>query len=407
MRVLITSISGYGHLQPLLPLAKALSDARHDVAIAIGPELRPRAEAAGFMAFDAGLAVGAAFEQLAEHFPDQEYNRLKPAEILDWYLPHLFGEIFTHAMLGDLEPLVRSWRPDVILHEIWEFAGPLAAASAGIPSISQTLGLRFDDQLLDSVASAVAPLWEQRGLEPDPAAGLYRSLCLDITPPSFQPYESARHRDVMRPLRPIAQPPIPGELLPQWIERRREVPLVYMTLGTNASTNSDSSMFRSVIDGLGGLDVDVLITIGFGSDPASLGPLASNVHVEHYVPQSLLLPHCSAVICHGGAGTTLSSLALGLPLLILPQGADQYVIGDLVLAAGAGLLLAPPDVTSTTVRANVLALLDDPVSQEGARRLQREIAAMPGPEEVVHLIEEVATADHSERVLEVRVVTGP
>jgi UDP:flavonoid glycosyltransferase YjiC (YdhE family) len=54
MRVLITSISGYGHLQPLLPLAKALSDAHHEVAIATGPELRPRAEAAGFTAFDAG-----------------------------------------------------------------------------------------------------------------------------------------------------------------------------------------------------------------------------------------------------------------------------------------------------------------------------------------------------------------
>jgi MGT family glycosyltransferase len=407
MRVLITSISGYGHLQPLLPLAKALSDARHDVAIAIGPELRPRAEAAGFPAFDAGLAVGAAFERLAEQFPDQAYNRLEPAEILDWYLPHLFGEIFTPAMLGDLEPLVRSWRPDVILHEIWEFAGPLAAASAGIPSISQTLGLRFDDQLLDSVASAVAPLWEQRGLEPDSSAGLYRSLCLDITPPSFQPYDSARYSDVIHPLRPIVQPPVPGELLPAWIERRWEVPLVYMTLGTNTSTNSDISMFRSVIDGLSGLDVDVLITIGFGSDPASLGPLASNVHVENYVPQSLLLPHCSAVICHGGAGTTLSSLALGLPLLILPQGADQYVIGDLVLAAGAGLILAPPDVTPSTIRANVLALLDDPLYREGARRLQREIAAMPGPEEVVHLIEEIATADRSERVLEVRVVTEP
>jgi MGT family glycosyltransferase len=166
-------------------------------------------------------------------------------------------------------------------------------------------------------------------------------------------------------------------------------------------------MFRGVIDGLSGLDVDVLITIGFSSDPASLGPLASNVHLENYVPQSLLLPHCSAVICHGGAGTTLSSLALGLPLLILPQGADQYVIGDLVLAAGAGLILAPPDVTPSTIRANVLALLDEPVYRDGARRLQREIAAMPGPEEAVHLIEEVATADRSERVLEVRVVTEP
>ena len=48
---------------------------------------------------------------------------------------------------------MQSWRPDVILHEIWEFGGPIAAASAGIPSISQTLGLRFDDRLLDLVAA--------------------------------------------------------------------------------------------------------------------------------------------------------------------------------------------------------------------------------------------------------------
>jgi UDP:flavonoid glycosyltransferase YjiC (YdhE family) len=387
MRVLITCVSGYGHIHPLLPLARALSDARHDVAVATGRELRPRAEAAGFETFDAGLAPGAAFERLAELFPDQAYNRLAPAEILGWYLPHLFGEVFAPAMLGDLQPLVRSWRPDVVVHDTWELAGPVAAASAGIPSVSQTLGLRPDGRILDSVAAAVGPLWRQRGLDPDPTAGLYRVLCLDITPPSFQPYESTGHRDVIRPLRPIAPPPGPGELLPPWIERRRQVPLVYMTLGTN--TNSDVSMFRSVIEGLSGKDVDLLITIGFGGDPDSIGPLPSNAHAESYVPQSLLLPHCSAVICHGGAGTTLGSLALGLPLLILPQGADQYVIGDLVLAAGAGLVLAPPEVNPSTVEANLVALLEDPRHRAGARRLQREIALMPGPEEAVPLIEEV------------------
>jgi UDP:flavonoid glycosyltransferase YjiC (YdhE family) len=391
MRVLITSVSGYGHLHPLLPLATALSDARHEVAIGTGRELRPRAEAAGFETFGAGLAPGAAFERLAELFPDQVYNRLAPAEILGWYLPHLFGETFAPAMLGDLEPLVRTWRPDVIVHDSWEFAGPIAAVSAGIPSISHTLGLRPGGRILDSVAAAVAPLWRQRGLDPDPTAGLYRHLCLDITPPSFQPYGSADRRDVIRPLRPIAPPPGPGELLPPWMEGRREVPLVYMTLGTN--TNSDLSMFRSVIDGLSGMDLDLLITVGFGGDRTSIGPLPGNVHVERYVPQSLLLPHCSAVICHGGAGTTLGSLALGLPLLILPQGADQYVIGDLVLAAGAGLVLTPPEVNPSTLEANLVALLEDSRHRAGARRLQREIASMPGPEEAVPLIEEVVVAD--------------
>jgi UDP:flavonoid glycosyltransferase YjiC (YdhE family) len=391
MRVLISSVTGYGHLQPLVPLATALSKAGHDVAIAIGPELRPRAEAAGFAAFDSGIGVGAAFERLIQRFPDQPYNRLEPAAILGWYLPHLFGEVMAPAMLADLEPLIGNWRPDVLVHDSWEFAGPIAAASAGIPSISHTLGLRHDDGILSTVAAAVAPLWRQRGLDSDSTAGLYRHLCLDTTPPSLQPYQPGHRGGTIHPLRPIAQAPVPGEHLPVWVGQQREKPLVYMTLGTN--TNSDVSMFRSVIDGLCDMDVDVLVTIGYGKDSASIGSLPANAHVENYIPQSLLLPHCSAVVCHGGAGTTLNSLALGLPLLMVPQGADQYVVSDLVVAAGAGLQLAPSDVRPSTIRAAVSTLLELPhgVQRASARRLQAEIAAMPGPDEVVHLIEAVSS----------------
>lgn len=397
MRVLITCVSAYGHLQPLLPLAKALADAGHEVAIATGPGLCTRAGAAGFPTFEAGLDADAGFGRLAEVFPDQEYNRLAPEEILEWYPPHLFGEVLAPAMLADLEPLVRSWQPDVILHDSWEFAGPIAAVRAGIPGVSQTLGIRFDDRVIDAIASAVAPLWRQRGMEPDLTAGLYRHLCLDITPPSFQPYDSARKRKTMRPLRPTAMPAVPGERLPSWIEHRQAVPLVHMTLGTNFSTNGDRSMFRSVIDGLSDLDVDVLVTIGFQADSAPFGALPANVHVEKYMSHALLLPHCSVVICHGGAGTTLSSLALGLPLLILPQGADQYIVGDLVRASGAGLCLIPQKVNASTVQESVLALLQNPAYRASAHRLQDEIAAMLGPEEAVDLIAGAARARASRR----------
>ncbi|HXZ04794.1 MAG TPA: nucleotide disphospho-sugar-binding domain-containing protein [Ktedonobacteraceae bacterium] len=159
-----------------------------------------------------------------------------------------------------------------------------------------------------------------------------------------------------------------------------------MTLETNSGINSDVSMFRSVIDGLEGLDIDVLITIGFGKDPATLGPLPEKIHVENYVPQSLLLPHCSAVICHGGPGTILHSLAHGLPLLILPQGADQYIMGERVLMAGVGIRLVPTDVNPVSVRESVLALMGEASYGEDALRLQSEIAAMPDPEEAVHVI---------------------
>jgi UDP:flavonoid glycosyltransferase YjiC (YdhE family) len=389
MRVLISSVAGYGHLQPMLPLATALSAAGHEVAIAVGPELLPRAEAAGFVAFASGIGPAEAFPRLAQRFPDQAYNRLQPAEILGWYLPHLFAEVMASAMLADLELIVHRWRPDVVVHDSWEFAAPIAAAGAGIASVSHTLGLRHDHRTLREVGAAVAPLWRQRGLDPDPAAGIYRHLCLDITPPSLQRYQAGHIRTRLQPLRPIAPPALRGETLPAWLShgRRRDMPLVYMTLGTN--TNSDVSMFRSVIDGLSDVDVEVQITIGHDKDLGSVGLLPANAHVDNYVPQALLLPHCDAVICHGGAGTTLNSLALGLPLLILPQGADQYVIGGLVATAGAGLVLAPAEVSPSSVRANVLALLNDGAERASARRLQAEIAAMPGPDQAVHLIETV------------------
>ena len=204
-------------------------------------------------------------------------------------------------------------------------------------------------------------------------------------PPSLQPYAVARRRDVIHPLRPVWPPPLPEEVLPQWIAGRRDVPLIYMTLGTN--TNSDISMFRSVIEGLGNLDLDVLITIGTGSDPTSVGTLPGNVHVENYVSHALLLPYCSAVICHGGAGTVLNSLALGLPLLLLPQGADQYVISDLVHRSGASLLLTPEATNPSIVRSSTLSLLQEPAYKAAARRLQHEIAGMPAPDQAVSLVE--------------------
>ena len=88
--------------------------------------------------------------------------------------------------ITQLGAVLNETAPDVLVHDSWEFAAPIAAAAAGLPSVSQTLGLRHDDRTLDAVAAAVAPLWRRHGLEPISAAGVYRNLCLDITPPSLQ-----------------------------------------------------------------------------------------------------------------------------------------------------------------------------------------------------------------------------
>ena len=95
-------------------------------------------------------------------------------------------------------------------------------------------------------------------------------------------------------------------------------------------------LIRLVIEAVRDEDIGLIVTVGRENDPASLGPQPENVVVHRYIPQGALLPRCHAVITHGGAGTTLGALAFGLPLLVLPQGADQYANAERVVSAGAG-----------------------------------------------------------------------
>ena len=123
----------------------------------------------------------------------------------------------------------------------------------------------------------------------------------------------------------------------------------------------------------------MLVTLGPGNDPELLGAQPPHVHVERFVPQTQVLPAMDLVVTHGGAGTMLGAFACGLPLLVLPQGADQFANAERVVAAGAGLALTPAELSADAVASGAGALLSEARYREAARRIQSEIAAMPAP----------------------------
>ena len=83
----------------------------------------------------------------------------------------------------------------------------------------------------------------------------------------------------------------------------------------------------------------MVVTVGNLNDPAALGNSRANVHVEQWLPLAPLLPRCAAVLCHAGTGTTLAALAAGLPLVLVPQGADQFDNAQACERAGAARVL--------------------------------------------------------------------
>ena len=132
------------------------------------------------------------------------------------------------------------------------------------------------------------------------------------------------------------------------------------------------------------------MTVGPDRDPAELGPQHGNVHIESYLPQSLLFPRCDVVVCHGGSGTVLAALAHGLPLLVLPQGANQFWNAERCVALGAGLSLGPDDLAPQAISGAVQALVRDGAYRLRVRQLRTEIEHMPAPAEIVPVLERLA-----------------
>jgi UDP:flavonoid glycosyltransferase YjiC (YdhE family) len=107
------------------------------------------------------------------------------------------------------------------------------------------------------------------------------------------------------------------------------------------------------------------------------------VVVERYVSQADVLPFCDVAVGHGGSGSTLGALAHGLPMLLLPHGADQFENAQACAVLGVARVLMPDALTAEGVASAVRALLAEPAPRAAADQVAREIAAMSTPQEVV------------------------
>jgi UDP:flavonoid glycosyltransferase YjiC (YdhE family) len=380
-RILFTSRPLAGHFDPLLPLAAAVRAAGHTVGFASGDPVVGRARDLGYTAFEAG-PPDVFRAEWTPRFPG--FTDLVGDAMREFFFTEIFANLELVPRASDLESIMAAWQPDLVVHEMAELAGPLVSTSLGIPYVDVGFGSLIPRAVLQAAGVAAAPHWRARGLEPDPVAGLFRYLYIDPCPPSLQVPEIAEVARV-QPVRPAAgEIDVEASTTPSWLGDLPDRPTVYVTFGT--IWNSDLDVFRSVIEALRDR-VNLVVTVGRQNDPQMLGPQPVGVVVERYIPQHELLPWCDAVVAHGGAGTTLGALAHGVPLLVLPQGADQWSNAARVVAAGAGRSLLREEFSVDAVRDGVGALLTEPSYRQCAEKVRDEIREMPPAAEAVAAIE--------------------
>jgi MGT family glycosyltransferase len=283
--------------------------------------------------------------------------------------------------------LIAGWRPDLVLRDEIDVGVGVVAEAAGVPCADVVVlaaGGFLDAGLL---RAPLRLLRTRYGLPDVPvSAGLHGHLTLVPLPPGLRDPADALPGTAVAVRPPILDEASPDDPAPSGLRRRS----VYLTLGTIFPQES-GDLFPRVLAGLAELDVDVLVTVGRQLDPAELGPQPAHIRVERFVPLVDALAGRDLVVSHAGSGTVVASLALGLPSLLLPMGADQPWVADRGRDLGVCRVLDPLTCTPAEVRSEALRLLaDDCQERRAARDLAQRARALPTTVEAVDLLERLA-----------------
>jgi UDP:flavonoid glycosyltransferase YjiC (YdhE family) len=301
----------------------------------------------------------------------------------EFKLKNVFVGVRAERSLPDMLDIIREWQVDVVVRENTEFAGCVAAERAGIPhAVVQITAVNL--HWLQLLEAPFNYLCASVDLPPEkPVDRLYRYLLLNPRPLSLWnpsvPIPSTTH-----PFRYTSFSQSGEEQLPDWVSKLKR-PIVYATLGT--AFNHMSEIFKAILEALREEPINLILTVGRNRNPIELGTLLDQVHIESYIPHDLLLPHCDAVICHGGSGTMMDALSSGLPMVIVPIAGDQPENGQRCAELGVARVIAPDKRTPEAIREATKAVLQDPRFRQTAQRLQKLIAVLPGLEYPVALLE--------------------
>jgi UDP:flavonoid glycosyltransferase YjiC (YdhE family) len=355
----------------MVPLTWALRASGHDVLVATSGD--------GLSVRDAGLPVvdampGVDFreqmmkfrESNPEWFQEMATRRVMSVREMGEFLP-----VLSRPLLPGVLAVAERFRPDVIVQGMIGGVGLVAAAKLGVPWVGHGFGFARGDELPALFREHMAAEFEEHGVElPE------RRAYVDVAPPSMIAGEPEGWS--MRYV-----PYNGGGVEPEWLDAAGDRPRIAVTLGTVAPQLTGLGPVERVIAAAPDVDAEFVVALGDKVDVSGLGPLPSNVRVAGWIPLNSLLATSSLLIHHGGAGTAMTPLAVGVPQLVVPSGADRFINAAAVHDRGVGLQIEEEELDARVIR----QLLDDDKFRAAAAEVKAEVAALPSPVEVAARVE--------------------
>src|SRR5262249_8016177 len=156
----VTTLPGYGHFHPMIPLCRAVATAGHEIRVAVSRGFTPVVESAGLEALVAG--PGWVEEEIDSFVPGFTAMQARGQGAL-WI------DVAKRGIVDDLRTIAEAWEPDVIVHDHLDFGAWIAGELTATPNVPFAMtGRVLDPRLLDMLAGAeIPPLLSHFGLPPD------------------------------------------------------------------------------------------------------------------------------------------------------------------------------------------------------------------------------------------------
>ena len=345
-KIVFFCIPAHGHTNPTLGVVRELVSCGHQVWYYSYNIMRDKIESAG-----------ATFVSCDDYDMEQRLSPKDAARVgkdLAYSTKILVDTTLAldDKVCADMEQL----KPDCIVADSMATWGKAVAMKLGIPFVSSTTTFAFNQHSAKIMKQGFRELFKMIFSMPKISKQIKRlqskgypiKSILDIiqndnnthtvvyTSPEFQPCSetfSDKYAFVGPSIRPATDR----------FEKKRNK-LIYISMGT--VNNDMMPLYKRCLSALADTDYQVIMSVGNMVSIEEFGELPENISVFSHVDQIAVLQQADVFVSHCGMNSVSESLYFGVPLVMLPQTAEQGGVAERVYQLGAGMKLKKSDAPS-------------------------------------------------------------